>query len=132
MAPQDIQVIPVIDRHIEFCSGCLACMRNGGVCHHNDDMRSILEQIFASSDSKVINFNRYGNKIFIITEGGTNPGLYRINTDGSRLEYIAAGEILSVNCTSLYTFFQYYTDEYTLYRVPTSGNIVSIEEITIK
>ena len=91
-----------------------------------------LEQIFASSDSKVINFNRYGNKIFIITEGGTNPGLYRINTDGSRLEYIAAGEILSVNCTSLYTFFQYYTDEYTLYRVPTSGNIVSIEEITIK
>ncbi|MDY3765925.1 MAG: flavodoxin family protein [Lachnospiraceae bacterium] len=44
----EIQTINVIDQHIEFCSGCLACMRNGGVCRHNDDMRSILEQILAS------------------------------------------------------------------------------------
>ena len=91
-----------------------------------------VEQIFGRSGSKVSSGNGYGNKIVLMREGGANPGLYRINTDGSRLEYIAAGEILSVNCTSLYTFFQYYTDEYTLYRVPTSGNIVSIEEITIK
>lgn len=47
-APQEVQMIHVIDRHIEFCSGCLACMRNGGVCRHNDDMRSILEEILAS------------------------------------------------------------------------------------
>ena len=46
--PQEIRTIHVIDRHIEFCSGCLACMRNGGVCHHKDDMRVILEQILAS------------------------------------------------------------------------------------
>ena len=26
-APQEVQLIHVIDRHIEFCSGCLACMR---------------------------------------------------------------------------------------------------------
>lgn len=30
-ALQEIQMIHVIDKHIEFCSGCLACMRNGGV-----------------------------------------------------------------------------------------------------
>lgn len=48
VAPQEIQMIHVIDRHIEFCSGCLVCMRNGGECRHNDDMRSILEQILAS------------------------------------------------------------------------------------
>lgn len=47
-ALQEIQMIHVIDKHIEFCSGCLACMRNGGVCRHNDDMRFILEQILAS------------------------------------------------------------------------------------
>lgn len=29
--PQEIRTIHVIDQHIEFCSGCLACMRNGGV-----------------------------------------------------------------------------------------------------
>ena len=46
--PQDIRTIHVIDRHIEFCSGCLACMRNGGICRHKDDMRDILEQILAS------------------------------------------------------------------------------------
>lgn len=47
-AHHEVQIINVIDRHIEFCSGCFACMRNGGVCRHNDDMRSILEQILAS------------------------------------------------------------------------------------
>lgn len=47
-AHHDIQTIHVIDQHIEFCSGCLACMRNGGACCHRDDMGSILEQILAS------------------------------------------------------------------------------------
>lgn len=47
-APQEIRLIHVIDQHIEFCSGCLACMRNGGMCRHKDDMRSILEEILAS------------------------------------------------------------------------------------
>ncbi|MGN0452181.1 MAG: flavodoxin family protein [Ruminococcus sp.] len=46
-AEQDIQVINVIDKHIEYCCGCLACMQNGGVCRHSDDMRAILEQILA-------------------------------------------------------------------------------------
>lgn len=47
-ASQEVQLVHVIDQHIEFCSGCLACMRNGGVCRHDDDMRSILEDILAS------------------------------------------------------------------------------------
>ena len=47
-ASQEVQLVHVIDQHIEFCSGCLACMRNGGVCRHDDDMRSILEAILAS------------------------------------------------------------------------------------
>ena len=46
--PQEVSMINVIDQHIEFCSGCLSCMRNGGACCHHDDMRVILEQILAS------------------------------------------------------------------------------------
>ena len=57
-AHHEIQMIHVIDRHIEFCSGCLVCMRNGGVCCHNDDMRSILEQIL-ESDLLLFSFPLY-------------------------------------------------------------------------
>ena len=45
--PQEVSMIHVIDQHIEFCSGCLSCMRNGGVCRPHDDMRFLLEQILA-------------------------------------------------------------------------------------
>ena len=47
-ARQDIHIIHVIDKHIEYCTGCFACMRNGGVCIHDDDMREILQKIPAS------------------------------------------------------------------------------------
>ena len=38
----------MIDKHIEFCTGCFSCMRNGGTCVHDDDMREILEEILTS------------------------------------------------------------------------------------
>ena len=44
----DIHIIQVIDKHIEFCTGCFSCMRNGGTCVHDDDMREILEEILES------------------------------------------------------------------------------------
>ena len=47
-APQEVHTIHVIDKHIEYCTGCFACMRNGGSCIHNDDMRGILEEILDS------------------------------------------------------------------------------------
>lgn len=47
-APQEVQTIDVIDRHIEFCRGCFTCKRNGGQCVIDDDMRDILEQMLAS------------------------------------------------------------------------------------
>ena len=47
-AAQAVHTIHVIDKHIESCTGCFACMRNGGTCIHDDDMRSILEVILAS------------------------------------------------------------------------------------
>ncbi len=46
--PQEVHTIHVIDKQIEYCTGCFSCMRNGGICVHDDDMREILEEILAS------------------------------------------------------------------------------------
>ena len=48
-ASQDMHIIHTIDQHIEYCTGCFSCMRNGGTCVHDDDMREILEEILASN-----------------------------------------------------------------------------------
>ena len=54
VAPQDVTTIHAIDKHIEYCTGCFTCKRNGGSCVHDDDMRSILEAIL---DSDLILFS---------------------------------------------------------------------------
>ena len=58
-APQDVRLIHVIDRHIEYCRGCFACMRNGGSCVLDDDMKQILEAIL-ESELLVLSFPLYG------------------------------------------------------------------------
>ena len=55
---QDIHVIDVIDKKIEYCTGCFSCMRNGGTCVIDDDMRGILEEIL-QSDLLVFSFPLY-------------------------------------------------------------------------
>ena len=57
-AHQEVHTIHVIDKHIEYCTGCFACMRNGGTCVHDDDMRGILEKIL-SSDLLIWSFPLY-------------------------------------------------------------------------
>ena len=44
----EIKTINVIDKHIEYYTGCFACMRNGGDCIYHDDMKEILEEILIS------------------------------------------------------------------------------------
>ncbi|MCR5653238.1 MAG: flavodoxin family protein [Ruminococcus sp.] len=46
--PNEVHIIDIIDKHIEYCQGCFACMHNGGNCIHDDDMRAILEEILES------------------------------------------------------------------------------------
>ena len=57
-APQEVTLLHVIDKHIEYCTGCFACMRNGGTCIHNDDMREILDKIL-DSDLLILSFPLY-------------------------------------------------------------------------
>lgn len=43
-----IEVINVIDKKINYCTGCFTCKKNGGTCVFNDDMREILQKMLAS------------------------------------------------------------------------------------
>ena len=54
----EIKTINAVDKHIEYCTGCFACMRNGGDCIHKDDMRAILEEIL-DSDLLIWSFPLY-------------------------------------------------------------------------
>lgn len=91
-----------------------------------------VEQLYKPKSGKVINYNRYGNKIFFQVEGEVDTGLYRMNSDGTAIEFIASGDISSIHCTSQYTFFRYYNVAGYLYRVPTTAPISSVEEIIVK
>ena len=44
----EVKVIHTVEKHIEYCTGCFVCMRNGGECIHHDDLRGILEEILDS------------------------------------------------------------------------------------
>ena len=56
--PQEIRLIHVIDKKIEYCTGCFACMRNGGTCIFDDDMKEILGEI-VKSDLMILSFPLY-------------------------------------------------------------------------
>ena len=59
ISPNEVQIMNVIDKHIEYCHGCLTCMRNGGDCVIDDDMRGILMEIL-DSDLLLFSFPLYG------------------------------------------------------------------------
>lgn len=44
----EVRLIHVIDRHIEYCRGCFSCKREGGICGWHDDMEEILAEILDS------------------------------------------------------------------------------------
>ena len=55
---QEVEIINAVDKHIEYCTGCFACMHNGGKCIHNDDMKAILDKIL-ESDLLVFSYPLY-------------------------------------------------------------------------
>ena len=55
---QDIHIADVIDRRIEYCTGCFTCKHNGGTCIHDDDMRAILDAIL-KTDLLLFSFPLY-------------------------------------------------------------------------
>lgn len=59
VSENEIQYVDVTTQHIEYCSGDLSCMRNGGRCIHDDDMAKILQDMLAS-DMLLFSFPLYG------------------------------------------------------------------------
>ena len=55
---QEAHIVHVIDKRIEYCTGCFSCMHNGGTCIHDDDMRPILEEIL-DSDLLLLSYPLY-------------------------------------------------------------------------
>ncbi|MBR4897131.1 MAG: flavodoxin family protein, partial [Clostridia bacterium] len=58
VSEQEVKILHVIDCSIAPCSGCFACMTNGGTCVHRDDMRGILDEI-VKSDLLIWSFPLY-------------------------------------------------------------------------
>lgn len=55
----EVEVLEVTKKHIEYCLGDLSCMKNGGKCVHDDDMAQVLQSILAS-DLLLFSFPLYG------------------------------------------------------------------------
>ncbi|MDD6201138.1 MAG: flavodoxin family protein [Firmicutes bacterium] len=58
VSENEVRIIHASRKHIEYCTGCLSCMRNGGTCVHHDDMPEILEEIL-DSDVLLLSFPLY-------------------------------------------------------------------------
>lgn len=58
VSSQDVKILNVIEKKIEFCAGCFSCKKNGGMCIYKDDMGEILDEIL-SSDLLVLSFPLY-------------------------------------------------------------------------
>lgn len=54
----EVHIIDVIDKKINYCTGCFACKINGGTCIHDDDMAGILKEIL-DSDLLIFSFPLY-------------------------------------------------------------------------
>lgn len=57
-ASNSVELVHVVDKHIEYCRGCFTCKRNGGTCVHADDMKELLEKIL-SSELLIFSFPLY-------------------------------------------------------------------------
>lgn len=46
--PVEAEIVHVVDKRIDYCLGCFACKRNGGVCVRQDDMAGLLRKMLQS------------------------------------------------------------------------------------
>lgn len=53
-----IHTVHVIDQNIHYCSGCFSCMKNGGTCIYDDDMKDLLKEML-TADLLIFSFPLY-------------------------------------------------------------------------
>ena len=102
-APQEIHEIDVIDRHIEYCTGCFACKRNSGTCIYDDDMRAILEEIL-DSDLLLFSFPLYcygmPAPLKALLDRTMPLSSIAMRKVGDRYEHVGQAAPLFCNCSS--------------------------------
>ena len=74
-------------------------------------------------------FNVYDNIIFYQKSSTSDPGLHRMNIDGTNNVLIARGVYNSINITAQYTYFMEFGNSTTTYYTPTLGS-VDVREFT--
>ena len=57
-ADNEVEIIHIHEKHIEYCIGCFACKHNGGSCVLHDDMAEILKKML-ESDVLIFSFPLY-------------------------------------------------------------------------
>jgi hypothetical protein len=73
------------------------------------------------TDDRLDFFNKYGSIIYYQKSSQTEPGLYRINSDGQNKTLIKEGIFNNINITSTYVYFQEFNDSFNTFYVPTYG-----------
>lgn len=91
--------------------------RNYQLCRYD---RSA-DQIQVLTTDRVDFYNIYGDVVFYQKNDRKEPGLIRMNVDGSNPELIASGIYNRINTTSTYTYFYSYDTDEKVYRVNTFG-----------
>jgi hypothetical protein len=57
-AEHEVEYVDIMKQHIEFCTGCFACKKNGGNCIHDDDMAALLQK-YLNADVTIFSFPLY-------------------------------------------------------------------------
>lgn len=95
ISENEVNIINVIDKKIEYCTGCFECMKNGGSCIHSDDMYDILEEIL-QSDVLIFSFPLYGfgmpAPLKALMDRTLPLGSMAIQKSGDRYEHIAQAD----------------------------------------
>jgi len=81
------------------------------------------EEVQVVSSEHCINYNTNGEVIYFEVENSPSGafGLYRCDVNGEKVEQISDQACKYINITSDYTYFTYFMDDTTWYRVPTQG-----------
>lgn len=99
-----VKTIHVIDSHIEYCKGCLNCMRNGGHCGINDDMHGILDELL-SSDVVIFSFplHCYGipAPLAALVSRTLPLSSLAVQKEGGRWRHVGRADVSGLRCVMI-------------------------------
>lgn len=80
-------------------------------------------ELTALTDERIDCYNIYDNILFYQINSPTSPVLMRRNLDTGEQDMIAEGNYTNINTTSVYTYFQLFGEDNSIYRTRTLGPV---------